>query len=99
MNVSIVSMGYIGTRFNIPGVHSAYVQYIPLGKFETGVCIYKLGSIYPRGYIEPRLNIPYVGSMLNIQGGILDRGGMLDLLQQHNSKKNALIDFNNCWCT
>ena len=33
----------------------------------------KLGSIYPRGYIEPRSNIPGVHWM----------GGMLDLLQRH----------------
>ena len=36
----------------------------------------KLGSVYPRGYIEPRLNIPrYVGPRLIIPGGILEGGG------------------------
>ena len=45
----------------------------------------KLGSVYPRGYIEPRLNIPpvYVGPRLIIPGGILEGGGgMLDLLHR-----------------
>ena len=68
-----VSMGYIGTRFNIPGVYSGSVY--PWGYFETGGGILKLGSVYPRGYIEPRLNIPrYVAPRLIIPGGILEGG-------------------------
>ena len=50
--------------------HKARFFSIPLGGgVETGRVILKLGSIYPRGYMEPRLNIPpVVGPRLIIPG-------------------------------
>ena len=60
LNHRAIVCSNIKDEITFSSFHKARFFSMPLGGFESGGGIFKLGSIYPRGYIEPRLNIPPV---------------------------------------